>query len=69
MASPDAGGMRSERLTIETPDDGKVELHWIEHGDPAAAQTVVCVHGLTRNGHDGPIDNCHCGRPKDRLSP
>ncbi|WP_027134491.1 alpha/beta fold hydrolase [Geminicoccus roseus] len=44
--------MRDERLTLETPQAGKVDLHWIEHGDPAAPQTVVCVHGLTRNGHD-----------------
>ncbi len=44
--------MRNERLTIASPEDGQIELHWIEHGDPAAAQVVVCVHGLTRNAHD-----------------
>ena len=44
--------MRSERCTLPTPDDGKIELHWLEHGDASAEQVVVCVHGLTRNARD-----------------
>ena len=44
--------MRSEAASIHTLEDGRVDLHWIEHGDPRAERTVVCVHGLTRNAHD-----------------
>ncbi|HEX2527781.1 MAG TPA: alpha/beta hydrolase [Geminicoccus sp.] len=44
--------MRSERCTLQTPDDGTIELHWLEHSDHAAGQVIVCVHGLTRNAHD-----------------
>lgn len=44
--------MRSEQCIIETPEDGRIDLHWIEHGDAGAARVVVCVHGLTRNAHD-----------------
>ncbi len=31
---------------------GFVRLAWAEWGDEAAARTVLCVHGLTRNGRD-----------------
>jgi pimeloyl-ACP methyl ester carboxylesterase len=44
--------MKSERCAVETSDDDRVEIHWIEHGDRASSWTVVCVHGLTRNAHD-----------------
>src|SRR3712207_4653387 len=43
--------MRSERCTLQTSDDGTIELHWLEHGDVTAEQVIVCVHGLTRNAH------------------
>jgi pimeloyl-ACP methyl ester carboxylesterase len=34
------------------PDFASLELGYLDWGDPAAARTVVCVHGLTRNAHD-----------------
>jgi pimeloyl-ACP methyl ester carboxylesterase len=34
------------------PDFAAQELGYLDWGDPAAARTVVCVHGLTRNAHD-----------------
>ncbi len=33
-------------------DFAGLELSYLEHGDPLAPRTVVCVHGLTRNAHD-----------------
>ena len=33
-------------------DFADLELAYLEWGDPGAARTVVCVHGLTRNAHD-----------------
>lgn len=52
--------MEPQRLDFTIPDAGpEVEkaggfhriacMHW---GDPAAPETVLCVHGLTRNGRD-----------------
>jgi pimeloyl-ACP methyl ester carboxylesterase len=32
--------------------DGTCGISYAEWGDPNAARTVVCVHGLTRNGRD-----------------
>ena len=31
---------------------GPVRLGYVEWGDPAAARTVLCIHGLTRNARD-----------------
>jgi pimeloyl-ACP methyl ester carboxylesterase len=39
------------RLALGEPFEG-VTLGWREWGPPAAARTVVCVHGLTRNAAD-----------------
>ena len=42
-----------ERKTVALGADfAELELSYLEHGDPSAARTVVCVHGLTRNAHD-----------------
>jgi pimeloyl-ACP methyl ester carboxylesterase len=42
---------RFEAMPVLTPG-GFVQLAWAEWGDKSAARTVVCVHGLTRNGRD-----------------
>ena len=39
-------------MFIRTLAANHVDLHWIEHGDPASSHRIVCVHGLTRNAHD-----------------
>src|SRR5438105_4665074 len=43
-------------LTFEVPDAGQPEsthrINCAQWGDPKAAQTILCVHGLTRNGRD-----------------
>ena len=31
---------------------GPLKLGYVEWGDPQAARTVLCIHGLTRNGRD-----------------
>src|SRR6476619_3289185 len=42
-----------ERKTVALGADfAELELSYLEHGDPSAARTVVCVHGLTRNAQD-----------------
>lgn len=43
--------MRLHAQELDGPFSG-TRLAWVEHGDPAAADVVVCVHGLTRNAHD-----------------
>jgi pimeloyl-ACP methyl ester carboxylesterase len=43
--------MRSELLSLGEPFAG-LRLHYTEWGDPDAARTVLCVHGLTRNARD-----------------
>lgn len=39
------------QLHVEGPD-GRYALGYADWGDPAAERTIVCVHGLTRNGRD-----------------
>ena len=43
--------MRLRAQNLDGPFTG-TRLAWVEHGDPTAAEIVVCVHGLTRNAHD-----------------
>ena len=43
--------MDIRRVQVEGPD-GVYGLSYAEWGRPDAARTVVCVHGLTRNGRD-----------------
>jgi pimeloyl-ACP methyl ester carboxylesterase len=43
--------MEIRRIQVEGPD-GSYGLSYAEWGAPDAARTVVCVHGLTRNGRD-----------------
>ena len=42
---------RLRSLPVLSPS-GFVRLAWAEWGDEGAARTVLCVHGLTRNGRD-----------------
>ena len=38
---------------VPTADTGKTHRLWVyDWGNPQATETVFCVHGLTRNGHD-----------------
>ena len=46
MANPTLASLR-----LDGPHDG-VEIAYAEWGDPTAGRTVLCVHGLTRNGRD-----------------
>lgn len=45
-----------ERLTFHVPAPGEPGLHYRlacwQWGNPEAARTILCVHGLTRNGRD-----------------
>jgi pimeloyl-ACP methyl ester carboxylesterase len=44
---------RSHLFALNLPEPfGKTELHFLDWGNTAAADTVVCVHGLTRNARD-----------------
>lgn len=43
---------RSHRLALAPEGFGDITLHMLDWGDPHAQETVVCVHGLTRNAHD-----------------
>ena len=45
---------RSTRIddALSSMGEGLIELGWLEHGDPDAPQTILCIHGLTRNAHD-----------------
>jgi pimeloyl-ACP methyl ester carboxylesterase len=43
--------MQIHRVRVEGPDGGHA-LSLTDWGAPDAARTVVCVHGLTRNGRD-----------------
>lgn len=43
--------MDIRRIQVDGPD-GSYGLSYAEWGDPNAERTVVCVHGLTRNGRD-----------------
>lgn len=42
--------MKQARLTLPAPHD--VTIGYTEWGKPDAAQTIICVHGLTRNARD-----------------
>ena len=47
--------MQPTELSFSVPDLASGELHNIvayQWGDPTSARTVLCVHGLTRNGRD-----------------
>jgi pimeloyl-ACP methyl ester carboxylesterase len=43
--------MEIRRVQVDGPD-GNCGLSFADWGAPDAARTVVCVHGLTRNGRD-----------------
>ena len=43
--------MEIRRIQVEGPD-GDYGLSYAEWGRPDAARTIICVHGLTRNGRD-----------------
>ena len=43
--------MQIRRVQVES-EGGSHELSFTDWGAPEAARTVVCVHGLTRNGRD-----------------
>jgi pimeloyl-ACP methyl ester carboxylesterase len=43
--------MEIRRVQVDGPDGG-YGLSYADWGEPDAARTVVCVHGLTRNGRD-----------------
>ena len=43
--------MEIRRIKVEGPE-GTYGLSYAEWGAPDAARTIVCVHGLTRNGRD-----------------
>jgi pimeloyl-ACP methyl ester carboxylesterase len=43
--------MQLHAQELDGPFSG-TRLAWVEHGEPAAPDVVVCVHGLTRNAHD-----------------
>jgi pimeloyl-ACP methyl ester carboxylesterase len=43
--------VRLASARLDGADEG-VELGYVDWGDPGAARTVVCVHGLTRNARD-----------------
>lgn len=43
--------MQIRRLEVEGPD-GRYAMSYADWGDPGAARTIVCVHGLTRSGRD-----------------
>jgi pimeloyl-ACP methyl ester carboxylesterase len=43
--------MERKSLALGDPFGG-LALSYLDWGDPAAARTVVCVHGLTRNARD-----------------
>jgi pimeloyl-ACP methyl ester carboxylesterase len=43
--------MEIRRIQVDGPD-GSYGLSFADWGEPDAARTVVCVHGLTRNGRD-----------------
>ena len=43
--------MEIRRIQVEGPD-GNYGVSYAEWGKPDAARTIICVHGLTRNGRD-----------------
>jgi pimeloyl-ACP methyl ester carboxylesterase len=43
--------MEIRRMPVEGPD-GDYGLSYADWGSPDAARTIICVHGLTRNGRD-----------------
>lgn len=43
--------MQIRRIDVEGPD-GRYGMSYADWGAPDAARTIVCVHGLTRNGRD-----------------
>lgn len=51
MSSDASAGPRLYAMPVLSPG-GFVRLAWAEWGDATAPRTVVCVHGLTRNGRD-----------------
>ena len=42
----------SEHFFLGLSRSGFHRIRYFDWGDPHAAETVVCVHGLTRNAHD-----------------
>ncbi|HSA81900.1 MAG TPA: alpha/beta fold hydrolase, partial [Geminicoccaceae bacterium] len=44
--------MEIRRIQVEGPDDRHYGLSYADWGAAGAVRTVVCVHGLTRNGRD-----------------
>ncbi|MES2905414.1 MAG: alpha/beta hydrolase, partial [Pseudomonadota bacterium] len=49
---PEKYKRRSLRVPNYNGDTGTHEIVFYEWGDPNAARTIVCVHGITRNAHD-----------------
>ena len=43
--------MEIRRIQVEGPD-GDYSLSYAQWGSPGAPRTIICVHGLTRNGRD-----------------
>lgn len=43
--------MELRQLYVEEPG-GRYALGYADWGDPAAGRTIICLHGLTRNGRD-----------------
>jgi pimeloyl-ACP methyl ester carboxylesterase len=43
--------MEIRRIRVEGPE-GDYSLSYAQWGSPGAARTIICVHGLTRNGRD-----------------
>ena len=43
--------VRTQSIDVTVNDD-RVDLHFLEWGDPKNPDTLVCAHGLTRNAHD-----------------
>ncbi len=44
--------LSTERYLLGLSRSGHHRIRYFEWGDPHAAATVLCVHGLTRNAHD-----------------
>lgn len=45
-------GPRSQKLPVRLEGFGDIVVHMLDWGNVDARDTVVCVHGLTRNAHD-----------------
>ena len=51
MRQAGVGEPRSGEVTVPAAR-GFVRVAYVEWGPPSAEHTVLCVHGLTRNGRD-----------------